>query len=180
MVISIYNTEKLDEIIENSSESDIIKSKNYAKPSEIFDFDDVTTEITPELILDELEKSEIGMQTISILKSSGIKPILDYSYKNFDYRGEQQGDIIKIFIRNIPNPRVAAQTIIHETTHFYFNIGQCQWAESVCFAREKMFLTGRKLTVSERRYIINLAKQAYPEFRWKKGGYGYGEGKKFN
>ena len=43
------------------------------------------------------------MQTISILKSSGIKPILDYSYKNFDYRGEQQGDIIKIFIRNIPN-----------------------------------------------------------------------------
>lgn len=172
--------EKLDEIIENSSESDIIKSKNYAKPSEIFDFDDVTTEITPELILDELEKSEIGMQTISILKSSGIKPILDYSYKNFDYRGEQQGDIIKIFIRNIPNPRVAAQTIIHETTHFYFNIGQCQWAEAVCFAREKMFLTGRKLTVSERRYIINLAKQAYPEFRWKKGGYGYGKGKKFN
>ena len=120
------------------------------------------------------------MQTISILKSSGIKPILDYSYKNFDYRGEQQGDIIKIFIRNIPNPRVAAQTIIHETTHFYFNIGQCQWAEVVCFAREKMFLTGRKLTVSERRYIINLAKQAYPEFRWKKGGYGYGKGKKFN
>lgn len=66
---------------------------------------------------------------------------------------------------------MAAQTVIHETTHLYYGIGQNQWAEAVCFAKEKMFLTGRPLTVAEKRYIIKLAKDNYPEFNWKKGGY---------
>ena len=38
-------------------------------------------------------------------------------------------------------------------------------------AKEKMHLTGKnELTISEKRYIIKLAKGAYPEFKWKKGG----------
>lgn len=59
----------------------------------------------------------------------------------------------KLFGRNI-----AAQTIIHETTHLYYGIGQSQWAEAVCFAKEKMFLTGKPLTFAEKRYIVSLAK----------------------
>ena len=166
--------------VENSSESGIIKSSNLAKSLNVFDYADVVGEITPDSIINLLESTDIGLQTIKMLKEKGVKPFLDYGYHRFSHRGEQQGNNIKIFVRNIPNTKVAAQTVIHETTHLYFNIGQCQWAEAVCFAREKMFLTGRKLNVSELRYIVSLAKQAYPEFNWKKGGYGYKRGKRFN
>ena len=77
---------------------------------------------------------------------------------------------------NIKSPRVAAQTVIHEVTHQRFDIGKCQWAEAVCMAKEKMHITGRNtLTVEEKRYIIKLAKEAYPEYNWKKGGYKGGE-----
>lgn len=168
------------ESVAKSAESGIIKSKNLAKASDVFDYTDVVTKITPDSIINLLERNEIGQQTIRMLEEKGVRPFLDYDYHHFSYRGEQQGKNIKIFVRNIPNSKVAAQTVIHETTHLYFDIGQCQWAEAVCFAREKMFSTGRKLTISELRYIVSLAKQAYPEFNWKKGGYGYKRGKRFN
>lgn len=168
------------EKVEKSQKTVIIKNKNLAKASDVFDYTDVIGEITPDSITELLESNEIGQQTIKMLEEKGVKPLLDYGYHRFSYRGEQQGKNIKIFVRNIPNTKVAAQTVVHETTHLYFDIGQCQWAEAVCFAREKMFLAGRKLTVAELRYIVNLAKQAYPEFNWKKGGYGYGKGKRLN
>ncbi len=168
------------EKVEKSQKTVIIKNKNLAKASDVFDYTDVIGEITPDSITELLESNEIGQQTIKMLEEKGVKSLLDYGYHRFSYRGEQQGKNIKIFVRNIPNTKVAAQTVVHETTHLYFDIGQCQWAEAVCFAREKMFLAGRKLTVAELRYIVNLAKQAYPEFNWKKGGYGYGKGKRLN
>lgn len=171
---------KSDLSVAKLDKSGIIKDKNLAKASDVFDYTDVIGEITPESITKLLESNEIGQQTIKMLEEKGVKPLLDYGYHRFSYRGEQHGKNIKIFVRNIPNTKVAAQTVVHETTHLYFDIGQCQWAEAVCFAREKMFLTGKKLTVPELRYIVNLAKQAYPEFNWKKGGYGYGKGKRFN
>ena len=34
-----------------------------------------------------------------------------------------------------------------------------------------MLITGRTLTVAEKRYIVKLAKDNYSEFKWKKGGY---------
>lgn len=162
-----------DKSIEKSAESGIIKSTNYAKATDIFDFDECKGEITPQGIVDALEQTEVGKETLKQLSEKGCKPILDYSSKRFSHRGEQQGKTIKIYIDNIKSTRVAAQTVIHEATHLYYNIGQNQWAEAVCFAREKMFLTGRPLTWEERRYIVRLAKSAYPEFKWKKGGYGY-------
>ena len=43
---------------------------------------------------------------------------------------------------------------------------------------EKMHITNRNyLTAEEKRYIIKLVKEAYPELNWKKGG--YKDGKKF-
>ncbi len=67
---------------------------------------------------------------------------------------------------------MAAQTVIHEVTHQRYGIEKNQWAEAVCMAHEKMHITGRNyLTVSEKRYIVNLVRQAYPEYQWRKGGY---------
>lgn len=148
-----------------------------AKASDVFNFAEVKGEITPQSIVNALETSEIGKETLKMLSQKGIQPVLDYSAVPFSHRGEQQGNTIKIYLNNISNARVAAQTVIHETTHLYYGIGQCQWAEAVCFAKEKMHLTGRPLTIAEKRYVVDLAKRAYPEYHWKKGGYGYGKRK---
>ena len=58
-------------------------------------------------------------------------------------RAYQQGNKIKIFLDNIKNRRVAAQTVIHEMTHYYYHVGKCQHAEAICFAMEKMHLLER-------------------------------------
>ena len=165
--------------VDKSGESGII---NYARATEIFTVKNYSDDshIDLQKVIDLLEKSDVGRTALSQLAEKGVKPIFDYSKVRFIHRGEQQGPNIKIFVRNIPNERVAAQTVIHEATHLYYGIGQNQWAEAVCFAKEKMFLTGRSLTVAERRYIVKLAKSAYPEFCWKKGGYGYGKHFTFN
>ena len=156
------------------------KPKNYAKPVDcfIFDKDDVYGDITPESILNELGTSSVGMETIEYIKSSGILPKLEYEKQWHSDRGVQQGDAITIYLSNTKNSRVTAQTVIHEMTHHRYNIGECQWAEAVCFAKEKMHIENRTtLTFAEKRYIIGLVKKAYPELNWKKGG--YRSGRKF-
>lgn len=160
--------------VDISGKSGII---NYARATDVFAVKNYSdnSNITLQKVVDLLEESDVGRTALSQLSEKGIKPIFDYSKVRFTNRGEQQGDNIKIYVRNMANERVAAQTVVHETTHLYYNIGQNQWAEAVCFAKEKMFLTGRPLTVAERRYIVKLAKENYPEFKWKKGGYGYGK-----
>ena len=144
-----------------------VKEKtNYAKASDIFLYeeDDLPQNITikPEDIIKELETSDIGKDTIEYLEESGVSPRLIYEPQFHSNRGEQ--------------PRIAAQTVIHEVTHQRFDIGECQWAEAVCMAKEKMHITGRStLTAEEKRYIIKLAKKAYPEYNWKRGGYKGGQ-----
>ena len=118
-----------------------------------------------------LESNDIGKAAINQLKEKDVKPLLNYEYQRHSNRGRQWGKSIELYMQNIPNAKVAAQTVIHEATHLYYDIGQSQWVEAICFAHEKMFLTGRALTVAERRYIVGLAKSAYPEYKWKRGGY---------
>ncbi|MCM1463574.1 MAG: minor capsid protein, partial [Bacteroides sp.] len=153
---------------------------NIAKARDVFIFteEQITANITPQEVLYSLEQSEIGKTALSHLKEMNIKPIMVYSKQRYTNRGEQRGNTIKIFMDNIPNVKVAAQTIIHETTHLYYDIGQSQWAEAVCMAAEKIFLTGKPLTIAEKRYIVKLAKAAYPEYNWIKGGYGHGRKKR--
>lgn len=152
------------------TESSII---NYAKATDVFEVSNNSENSNFELqnVVDLMEKSSVGRDALTKLSEKGVKPIFDYSEVRHTNRGMQQGNSIRLYARNIANERVAAQTVIHETTHLYYGIGQNQWAEAVCFAKEKMFITGRPLTVAEKRYIVKLAKDNYPEFKWKKGGY---------
>lgn len=156
--------------VDKLTESSII---NYAKATDVFEVSNNSENSNFELqnVVDLMEKSSVGRDALAKLSEKGVKPIFDYSEVRHTNRGMQQGNSIRLYARNIANERVAAQTVIHETTHLYYGIGQNQWAEAVCFAKEKMFLTGRPLTVAEKRYIIKLAKDNYPEFNWKKGGY---------
>lgn len=156
--------------VDKLTESSII---NYAKATDVFELFNNSENSNFELqnVVDLMEKSSVGRDALAKLSEKGVKPIFDYSEVRHTNRGMQQGKSIRLYARNIANERVAAQTVIHETTHLYYGIGQNQWAEAVCFAKEKMFITGRPLTVAEKRYIVKLAKDNYSEFKWKKGGY---------
>lgn len=165
--------ERWEELQKRYRQKSYAKSPNYAKYS-IFNYDDSEKNINikPQEIIDELNTSEIGRDVFKYLEKNNIQPRLVYSPQPFTHRGEEEGGIIHIYLANIKNPRVAAQTIIHETTHLRYGIGQSQWAEAVCMANEKLHIVGRNsLTIAEKRYIISLAKQFYPEHKWRKGGY---------
>ena len=101
---------------------------------------------------------------------------MNYEKQRHDFRGDERNGIINIFMANIKSQKSSAQTVIHEVTHVRYKIGGCQWAEAVCMAQEKKHITGRDtLTFAEKRKIIQLAHEAYPELRWKKGGYANGK-----
>lgn len=161
--------------VEKSGRSGII---NNAKGTGLFQsFNAKTlsskTDISIDDIKSEMSNSPVGREVLKQIADSDVQINLLQGVKPPEgERGSQQGNVIKIYLDEIPNTRVAAQTVIHEMTHYYYDIGGCQWAEAVCFAKEKMHIEGRnKLTVSELRYVVGLAKTHYVEKNWKKGGY---------
>lgn len=141
-----------------------------------YDSDDVYGDITEESIIEELRTSAVGRDTIKYMEESGVRPRLEYEKQLHFNKGDQSGRTINIYISNLKNPRQAAQAVIHEITHQRYDIGGCQWAEVVCYAKEKMHIENREyLTISEKRYIIKLVKDAYSNLNWKKGGYKNGK-----
>ena len=151
---------------------------NFAKQFESFNVDVIPSnaKITPKILEEELNKSDIGKETLKYIKDTEIRPILNYEPQYHTNRGMQFGNRIEIYMNNIQSPLVAAQTVIHEITHHKYGIGKCQWAEAVCMAKEKMHKENRKyLTISEKRYIVRLARKYYGEYNWKKGGIKYGK-----
>lgn len=126
-----------------------------------------------EEILQEMQQSPIGMETIRAIRDSDAAISIFDTPRYDGARGEQRGNNISIFSSNIKNTRVAAQTLIHEMAHYRFDIGGCQHAEAICFAMEKMHIVGRNyLTKSEWEYVKGLAIDNYPEYNWESGGYG--------
>ncbi|HIV79906.1 MAG TPA: hypothetical protein IAB13_02975 [Candidatus Avanaerovorax faecigallinarum] len=65
-------------------------------------------------VLEHIEKSDVTIQILQGVKSPEGE------------RGSQEGKDIKIYFDKISSTRVAAQTVIHEMTHFYYDIGNCQ------------------------------------------------------
>ena len=137
----------------------------------------LTVNVTQENIIENLQSSSTGLKALQYLEENNIVPKLIYDKQIHTNRGEQQGNVIKIYMSNIYNsPLIAGQTVIHEVCHHQYGIGQSQWAEAVCMAKEKMHKENREyLTVAEKRRLIKLAKDNYPEFNWRKGGYENGK-----
>lgn len=135
------------------------------------------TDISIDDIKQEMNNSPIGREVLEHIEKSDVRiQILQGVRAPKGERGSQFNNEIKIYLDEIANVRVAAQTVIHEMTHYHYGISKCQWAEAVCFAKEKMHIEGRsKLTISELRYVVKLARDNYPEFEWKKGGEKYGK-----
>ena len=167
--IFIDDSRKPGEGVDKSGGSGIIK---YAKGFRY------TTTGTPNKshvsvsdVFNEMEKSQVGKEAVDYLNKTGIKPSFIYDPQKHSNRGQQQGDKICLFMDNIHSPLVAAQTLIHEVCHYQYGIGQSQWAETVCMAKEKMHKENRtKLTVAERRKLVLLARNYYGEYQWRRGG----------
>lgn len=82
--------------------------------------------------------------------------------------GEQLGNTIRIYASDTRTIQRTAEVLIHEVTHYKYNIGGSQWAECVCKAQEIKHKVNRdKLTGSEIRDIIKEIKALYPEFSWR-------------
>lgn len=47
-----------------------------------------------------------------------------------------------------------------------YDIGGDQWSEAVCVTKEYQHEKG-VLTISDKRSIIKMVKELYPEFKWK-------------
>lgn len=153
---------------------------NFAKASDVFLYekDDIpaTATIMPKDIIKNLKTSPIGRETIEYIKNNNVAVHLVYEKQWNSNRGDVFKNDINIYIQNTESERIAAQTVIHEVTHTRYEIGKCQWAEAVCMAQEKKHIIGRdELTFAEKRQIVKLAKDNYPEFHWKKGGYKNGK-----
>lgn len=148
-------------------------TSNKAKAIDLFDAFDMPENavITPETVFDELSKNKLGRDTLSTVENLPYILKFNYSPEPTGERGKEVRGLITINIANCGNSKIAASTIVHECTHYTYGIGGSQWSECVCFCKEKMFLTGKdKLTVAEKRDIINKVKNAYPELNWRKGG----------
>ena len=128
---------------------------------------------TPESIIQEMEKSPVGQKAIETVETSYVSITIANGEWSTGCRGESYRNDIILYQNNIGSVRVAAQTLIHEITHYKYGIGGCQHAEAICFAFEKMHLMGRDyLTKSEWNYVKQLAIDNYPELNWEEGGYG--------
>lgn len=122
----------------------------------------------------ELLKSPVGIDTINAIKNSDvIINVINMRMHPTGARGEQYGNIIDIYARQCQNKLVFSQTIVHEMAHYRFGIGECQHAEAICFAMEKMHKERRDyLKPNEWEYVKKLAQDTYPELKWEEGGRG--------
>lgn len=141
----------------------------FAQRFEDYNLDAKDT-ITTRKLMNNLNRTEIGKSTVEYLvKHPEIKVYMCYGVDHESgTRGYQEKNDIMIFASETKTVQVTAETLIHEITHHKYNIGESQWAESVCFAQELKHRMGKsQLTVSELRNIIKTVKELYPELPWR-------------
>lgn len=153
-----------------------VRSVNYAKNINeltLIKEGSVKTDISIESIKENLLTSPIGKETKEFLEQSETNIIFSFEPDLKGTRGSQLGNSIIINMQNIGSDLIGAQTIIHETVHYRYDIGGCQKAEAICMAYEKMHKMGRDYILPEEwEYVKKLAIDNYGELQWLRGGYG--------
>lgn len=148
--------------------------ENYARVIDQIDYGgSENAEFTKEELLANMQSNPIGIDTIRHIRDDDLSLHIIGGPVNSSARGMQQGKDIYIYANNINSLRVAGQTVAHEVAHAHYGIGNCQHAEAVCFAHEKMYKEGRDyLTSGEWEDMKQLAIDNYPELEWEENGYG--------
>lgn len=126
--------------------------------------------ITYRRLLNNLNKTSIGRETVEyILEHPELEIQVCYGVDHQENTlGEQLGDLIRIYASDTKTVQRTAEVLIHEITHHKYNIGESQWAESVCKAQEIKHRTNKeKLTGNELRGIIKIVEELYPTLPWR-------------
>ena len=124
--------------------------------------------IRPKRIRKELDKSEVGRETLKYINENGVKINLCY---NVDHKSNTLGnydpidDEISIYCDMTQNIKATFKVISHEVMHKRlqhsgFNLFQ---EEIICWEAEKKHDLNRKLTASEKDAIVKIVKKNYPE-----------------
>ncbi|PWM20999.1 MAG: capsid protein [Collinsella tanakaei] len=117
-----------------------------------------------------LNKSDIGKEIVQyITEHPELKIKLLYKVDNpMNLFGYQNGNEISIYVSDTKTVQKTAETIIHEVTHYRYDIGESKWAECFCVAQEMKHRLGRnELTANELRDIIKSVKKLYPDLPWR-------------
>lgn len=162
------------------------KGANYAKAEELFKYSgNELYRKYPRYKIDEvianLRGNEVGAEIAKYIEENDIRVKLNcepqtHSNRGISYRHATE---IEIFTTNTGNNVICEQSIVHEATHLEYDIGKCQHAEAICYARELMYEKGEAtLTAEEWNRCVEWAKKQYSWLEWEEGGYGKYE--KFN
>ena len=117
-----------------------------------------------------LNQSNAGKQIVQyIAEHSELNIYMCYGIDSPEsILGLQDGNDIFIYASKTKSIQRTAETLIHEITHYKYDIGDSQWAECVCRAQElKHRNKVDKLTSQELRDIIKSVKRDYPELKWR-------------
>ncbi|WPP42134.1 pre-toxin TG domain-containing protein [Paenibacillus hunanensis] len=143
--------------------------KAYAKPSELFINGSggiMGQNIKPKNLYRDLKKSEIGRETLKIIKDKKIEVNLSYMDPEENILGEAFGKTAIAYVRNTQSLNLTSQIIIHEVTHAGLNIKGSQRAEIISFMRGTKH-NKNNLAISEIKEIINMVKNNYPELPYR-------------
>ena len=187
--IEYYNFSKNADINQRKYVLDVMKGtskgavsdKNYAKS-----IVDLVTSVknrsgqekfNVDRILEGVRQSEVGRESIEYIEQNETAVFFDNMAYSEGVRGGSGNNYIRLYLRQIDSEIVAEQTFVHEAAHLRFNIGDCQHAEAICYAYEKMHKENRTvLYEDEWKKLVLLAKEQYWYYNWEKGGYGdYGQ-----
>ncbi|MFD1886780.1 RHS repeat-associated core domain-containing protein [Paenibacillus wenxiniae] len=156
---------------------ELSKEERYAKPSELFregTYAPAGQRIAPKNLYRELNKSQVGKETINLIESNNTKIRLDYGEVPTDASGNQilgkanmNTNTATVFVRETESIVRTAQTIIHEVTHTSLNNPiYTQREEIIAFMREAQHIKNN-LSYGEIRAIIEEVKSLYPNIPYR-------------
>ncbi|TKI57235.1 hypothetical protein E8L90_18210 [Brevibacillus antibioticus] len=119
-------------------------------------------------------KSNVGKETLDLIKQNNIKIRLDYSEVPSDIFGNKilglanvNTNTVRIYVRGTESVTRTTQTIIHEVTHNSLkNPIYTQREEVIAFIREAKHIK-ENLSFSEIRFILNEVKELYPNLPYR-------------
>ncbi|MCQ2743508.1 MAG: hypothetical protein MJ230_01750 [bacterium] len=123
--------------------------------------------VQPKNIVNELNKSEIGKETLQYLRENPqLRVEINYTDEIPNLRGIQRGNNIVIYGKNTQTKLLVTQTIIHEVTHHKYDIGGDKRSEVLCFLAEELHIKST-LTAREKIDIIKEVNRLYPKLLWR-------------
>ena len=165
---STYTIDNI-KILDYRDIDNLVPDENNAKAEDLVDIKVPKAKFDMNEVLSGVRKTKVGRDAIDYIENNDINIILFNASGGNDRGGSSTGEI-KLYQKYIGTNMVAEQTIIHESIHLRYEIGDCQHAEAICFSFEKMHKENRDfLYRDEWDNMVALAKNSYSSYPWEVG-----------